>query len=1184
MNKTRKNNFVYRVFLNPGFVFVVMFLATGILIFVHESRDKVVVEKIISKKAEGSNHYLDIKFKDVTLESGIDFLHSQGGKMLNAISEVVGAGACMADYDNDGFLDIYAVNGAGYTHYYGKKWWYKKPYNTLYHNNGDGTFTDVTETAGVGDDGWGMGCAFGDYDNDGNPDLYVTNYGANVLYQNNGDGTFTDVTEKAGVGDEGWGTSLSWGDYDNDGNLDIYIANYIVFDKTMNPGEPNRAFKISMPLLMDSKLYEGQRNVLYRNNGDGTFMDVTDMAGVGNSPGKSMSAVFCDFNNDNNQDIYIVNDKSRNVLYVNNGNGTFTDLGGALGIDSPLSGMGVAIGDYDNDGDMDIFSTYTQKDTNMLYKNTISDGPRSVKANSNWKFVNATVDAGLGEDVSVGHFGWGTGAFDYDNDGFLDLFVANGHGMPDFDDPRSTIGQRNQLFRNNGDSLFLEVSDSAGYGLKPMNSSRGVAMGDYDNDGDVDVFVVNNNSYAVLLQNEGGNTNNWLNIKLTGTRSNRDAIGARVKVTAGPLRITKDVISGPGYLSQSDIRLVFGLGGNTKVDTAEIRWPGGVVETFKDINANQFVAIVEGEKKYSIVNVPKKTADAHSPGVESRRGETAGVVNSELRRQVLTVLGNIGDQRALKPLLICLRDEDAGTRKEAVKALGNFDSDRTIGPIIIALEDGDVGVRREAAATLGILLKVEQTIRKSSVLRKRLAVAPLLRVLKDEDCVIRQEAVKALGFSESYRACVPVARVLDDTVKEVRMDAALTLGLLRDKRAVKPLINVLEDNDEDAYVRARALISLNRLGSEIAIGTIIDALKDDDEQVRHNAVSVFVALLESKEGVVFRKDLAFGPLAVAINDNNPMVRREAVKALGLLKDRRANWYLINALGDNDDSVKLMAIKAISSVGLKDALPYIEKAIQDKNYEVRKEATKALCVLNGSRSIPYLVNMVKDGNVEVRKQAIISLGDFRDNKTVDVLLGVVKNKNEDVYVRSIALSSLGKTNVDVGIIIDMLDDSNYEIRKEASKCLGVLKNNRAIVPLISKLTDAKKEVRREVVMALGNLKNNKSFGALASVLMDKGEDIFVRSGAVVSISRSGNRKALSYLLKALNNKEDGIRPEVVKALGDFNDESAFKRLMMIVKDRQEGPSVRSMAVMAMGRMECEEVVEALIDIIRIGVGR
>ncbi|WP_096892686.1 sister chromatid cohesion protein PDS5 [Candidatus Scalindua japonica] len=1185
---------LYRILLNPGFIFVILFIATGIVIIKHVSRGEVEDISSAGKKTlgsmsdtlsddksgkDGSDKSTGIVFKDVTLESGIEFFHTQGGKMLNAISEVIGSGACMADYDNDGFVDIYSVNGAGYTHYYGKKWWWSKdPYNTLYHNNGDGTFTDVTEKAGVGDKGWGMGCAFSDYDNDGNPDLYVTNYGANVLYHNNGDGTFTNVTEKAGVGDEGWGTSIAWGDYDNDGNLDLYIANYLVFDKTMNPGEPNSAYKIDMPLLMDAKLFEGQRNVLYRNNGDGTFMDVTDQAGVGNSPGKSMGVVFSDVNNDGNQDIYITNDKSRNVLYLNNGNGNFTDIGGKLGVDSPMSGMAAAIGDYDNDGDMDIFSTYTQEDTNILYKNTILDGRGQSGLYTHNKFVNATMDAGLGEDVSVGYFGWGADFFDYDNDGHLDIFVANGHGMPDFDNPRSTIGQKNQLFRNNGDGSFLEVSGSVGYGLRPMDSSRGVTMGDYDNDGDIDLFIVNNNTYASLLKNEGGNAGNWLNIKLKGTRSNRDAIGAKVKVITGTVCQTKEVRSGSGYLSQSDMRLNFGLGSLDKADSVEIRWPSGIIESFKKVKSNQFVAIVEGDRKFSVVEAVKKAGYKHLPGTESLTKHNKEFMSSEVRQQALSALGKTGDERALKALLKCLQDEDTEVRREAVKALKHFDNDRAIGPIIIAMEDSDVGVRREAIATLGFLMKEEQTIRKSSVERKRLAIAPLIMALEDEDSVVRQEAIRALGFSESYRACIPVTRVLDDTNKEVRRDAALTLGLLRDKRAIQSLIRVLRDNDEDASVRATAIISLNRLDSDIIVEPLIKALNDDDRRIRQKAASVFIALLENEEGVVFKKKPSIEPLLSAMNDNDPMVRIEVIKAIGLIKERQFNSYLIKALSDNDDGVKQMAVKAISTIGDKEALSRIEDAMQDKNCEVRKEATMAFSVLKGRESIPYLVNMLDDSSIEVKRQAIISLGSFKNRKVINVLLGVIKNKDEDARVRLSALSSLVKINKDPAMFIDLLEDDNYEIRKEAVRCLGVLKDERAIEPLSKKIVDGNNEVRRETVLALGSFKNNRVFDTLVKVLLDKDEDDTVRSGAIQSLCHFGNRKALLNLIKVLKNRGDNVRLDVIIALGGFNDELAFKHLMMIIKNRHEDTLLRTKAVMAISQMGSENVVDTLISLI------
>lgn len=1131
--RERKNIFIYPVYLNPGVIFGILVLATVIFIIGYKSSDEVVDIKIPDNmtsesftgkntinttdkmKEEGNNLSTSVRFEDVTLESGIEFYHRQGGTMLNAISEVVGSGACMGDYDNDGFVDIYAVNGSGYINFYGKKWWwYKDPYNTLYHNNGDGTFTDVTEKAGVGYKGWGMGCAWGDYDNDGNLDLYVTNHGANVLYHNNGGGTFTDVTEKAGVGDKGWGMGCAWGDYNNDGYLDIYIANYLEFDKTMNPAEPNSAFKIETPLLMDSRLYDSQRNVLYRNKGDGTFTDVTDKAGVGNSPGKSMGVVFLDFNEDGYQDIYVVNDNSRNVLYVNNGTGTFTDVGGTLGVDSPLSGMGVTVGDYDNDGDFDIFSTYTQKDTNMLYKNTRMDSGKKTKDYSLSKFVDVTVDAGLGEDVSVGYFGWGTEFLDYDNDGYLDIFVANGHPMVDFDDPKSTIGQRNQLFKNHGDGSFLEVSGNAGEGLMPYTTSRGVTIGDYDNDGDVDVFVLNNNAYATLLQNVGGNTHNWLTIKLRGTKSNRDAIGAKIKVVAGQLSQTREVRSGSSYLSQSDMRLHFGLSTLSKVDMIEIRWPSGITERLQDIKANQFIEIIEGEGSFRVIDSAKKT-DARLSETRNSEIDSKIVINSEVRQQALIALGNLRDERAMKPLLLCLKDKDAGVRKVSVSALRYFNNDRFLEPIIMALEDDDRGVRREAAATLGYLLKVEQTITKASMQRKRLAVPPLLKSLKDTDPRVRQEAVKALGFSESYRACIPVTKMLDDTDKEVRREAAVVLGLLRDKRAISALLDVLKNDEEYSDIRAGAVISLSRLESEIITEPLIEALKDEDGEKRRKAASVFVAVFENEEGIVFKKDQSIKPLTDAMNDNDPMVRREVIKAMGFIKDRRINNHLIQALTDKDEGVKQMAVKVLNSSENNEALPSSADVLKDKNHEVRKEVELTVAGLPDNKSLPYLVNTVNDG----------------------------------------------------------------KIGKYATMCLSGVKDKKAIESLINKVTDKDKEVRRGAVLALGGVKDDMVFAVLLRVFMDRNEDERVRASAVSSLSCLGNKKALTSMLKVLKNRGDSVtvRLEVVKAFGVFKDEWAFKHLRMLIMDKNENISIRSQAIVTMSQMDSKKAVEVLIDI-------
>ena len=532
-----------------------------------------------------------VQFVDVAAQAGLTLVNTCGSKEKWYIIEAKGGGAAaFLDYDNDGDLDVYLINGSTLEGFKPGQ----EPTNKLYRNNGDGTFTDVTERAGVGDTGWGMGCSVADYDNDGYPDIYVTNYGPNVLYHNNGDGTFTDVTNRAGVGDKRWSTGSAWGDYDKDGDLDLYVSNYLDFetlykrkDKSLQP-----IIWRGIKVMAGPRGLKGAADVLYRNNGDGTFTDVTRQAGVVDyQKGYGFSVVFGDYDNDGDLDLYIANDSTPNYLYQNNGDGTFTEVALIAGVaynedGREQAGMGVAYGDYDNDGYMDIFVTNFSDDTNTLYHNE-----------GNGFFTDVTFQAHLGEE-SLPYVCWGSSFFDYDNDGDLDLFVPTGHVYPQVD--RFNIGQtyaeKNLLFENNGDGTFTEVSEFAGPGLKIQKVSRGACYGDYDNDGDVDILILNLNDAPTLLRNEGGNRNNWLMIKTIGTRGNRDGVGAKIKVVAGELVQYREVTAcGSSFLSQNDMRVHFGLGKRGRVDLIEIKWLSGEIQRFKNIPANQLLVVKEGE-------------------------------------------------------------------------------------------------------------------------------------------------------------------------------------------------------------------------------------------------------------------------------------------------------------------------------------------------------------------------------------------------------------------------------------------------------------------------------------------------------------------------------------------------------------------------------------------------------------
>ena len=560
-----------------------------------------------SSKAQRADPSIPVQFKDVTEAAGIDFVHSRGTRS-SLLPEDMCSGAGFADYDNDGDLDLYVVNIPGPLT---AKVTAKSPGNVLYRNNGDSTFTDVTENARVGDQGYGMGCVFGDYDNDGDLDLYITNYGPNVLYRNNGDSTFTDVTENAGVGAAGWSTGSAFGDFDNDGDLDLYVPNYVEYDlsnlermrkKSKRAGQP-------IPSALNPHVFEPQDNVFYRNNGEGTFTDLTAELQVEAHGGRSLQAIFTDFDLDGDLDLYIANDTTANFLYRNNGDGTFTNQSADSWAADFRGSMGLATGDYDNDGDLDVFISHWIDEENALYSNLWKEQERinatdaghdtlsPIQSKGDGKpirLVDESYSAYLGEE-SVKYIGWGTDLFDYDNDGDLDIFVANGSTFQHLDKPESLIAQKDQLFRNDGEGIFGDATKSAGIAAQPLRVGRGVAFGDYDNDGDVDIFIVNNYAQASLLRNDGGNRNNWLHVKLIGTRGNRDGVGTRIRIKAGNLMQIREVNAGTSYMSFNSLITEFGLGRKTAVDWLEVVWLNGKTERFTAIQANQRLTITEGK-------------------------------------------------------------------------------------------------------------------------------------------------------------------------------------------------------------------------------------------------------------------------------------------------------------------------------------------------------------------------------------------------------------------------------------------------------------------------------------------------------------------------------------------------------------------------------------------------------------
>ncbi len=520
--------------------------------------------------------------------SGISWVHVNGRSPMAHLPETVGAGCAFLDYDNDGWMDIYLVN-SGRCDFYEPA---QPLRNALYHNNRDGTFTDVTQKAGVPGDAYGMGVAVGDYDGDGFPDLYVTQYPRSILYHNNGDGTFTDVTAKAGVAAPGWATSAVWFDYDNDGRLDLFVCHFVDYGKAK--------LKFCGDTLSGERfycipsIYDPMPCWLFHNNGDGTFTDVSKESGISQSLAKAWGVVAADLNNDGRMDLYVTNDTVPNFLFANRGKGRFEEIGLLAGVGvnvfgKPRSGMGVDAADYDQDGWIDLFEANVDHEMYSLYHN---DG--------NEAFSDVANPTGLGAATRL-MSGWGLKFFDYDNDGDQDLLLCNGH-------PDDSVDKRVEgvkflepllLFRNTGKG-FENVSQRSGPVFSRALSGRGLALGDFDNDGSVDVLVTQNNAAPVLLRNNVGRQNHWLGVRLVGTKANIDAIGAKITYQSGDLKRHQFKVGGGSYLSSHDPRIVLGVGKRSKIDWLEIQWPqpSGKTERFAELPIDRYITIIEGQGKW----------------------------------------------------------------------------------------------------------------------------------------------------------------------------------------------------------------------------------------------------------------------------------------------------------------------------------------------------------------------------------------------------------------------------------------------------------------------------------------------------------------------------------------------------------------------------------------------------------
>lgn len=784
-----------------------------------------------------NTNQLQVTFVDRTLEKGLNFVHQQGDEQLAGIDETLGSGACAADFNNDGWVDLFLVNGSGHTRYYGKEyWWQKSQGNAMFFNVGGQSFKDVTIEAGLDKKIWGMGCLATDFDNDGNVDILVTGKETKLLYKNNGNGAFTDYSQESGLTGDYWSTSAAAADFNNDGLVDIYIGNFIGFKKGNKTFEANSQFASEKKNTFDSSLYEAQPNQLYLNVGGLKFKEIALEVGVNDLDGRTLDVSWQDMNSDGLPDLLVTNDRGTgsNTAYLNKGNQHFEAGGQSLGLRSALGNRGISSGDLNKDGDMDLLiASNIGENTVALIKEQSSEGKYSYKDRSR--------ENGIGANQFLNLSAWSPLVQDFNNDGYNDVFLIAGLLEPDADTGKVTQGQPKQILLNTGKGSFTDMTANAGIALSDTQSGRGGVAADFDNDGDIDVYIAHNNDLGQYLANESPKKH-WLGIKLIGKLSNREALGARVQLVTTQGTQAKTLVSGEGFLSDSDKRLVFGLGDEAKIDHLKINWPSGKQQIISSISADQYWLIEEGSNEVKALHAEPAELPSLSlrlklgidqPGIRSRYLNmltqtklddlawqeltiAAKDPDSKIRHDVITAVAHENSIQGLKLLTQSLEDKDSANVVAAIAGLQLYEDENSIRWLLRLFSHPDSAVKIALANSFAYFFQEEEAVE----YRKYLAVPYLIRLLDDPEPQVRVAAAKALANAERFRGVHVLLEHMQDSDSEVKAEIIRTLGLIRQTQAITPIRALLLDETQPPQVIANAFIALKRMGEDNVLQTL----------------------------------------------------------------------------------------------------------------------------------------------------------------------------------------------------------------------------------------------------------------------------------------------------------------------------------------------------------------------------
>ena len=1116
-----------------------------------------------------SSHSLNVRFVDSTLAKGLDFVHQQGGEHLAGIDESLGSGVCAADFNNDNWIDLFLVNGSGHTRYYGKEyWWQTSQGNALFFNENGQNFKNVASESGVDKKFWGMGCLAADLDNDGDVDLLVTGKENNLLYRNDGNGKFSDITRDSGFIGGFWSTSAAAADFNRDGLLDVYVGNFIDFQKGTKTFEANSQFSGEKRNTFDASLYPAQANKLYLNLGALKFKDVTAETGVIDSDGRTLDVIWQDINRDNLPDLLIANDRGTgsNTSYINKGGKTFESGGQALGVRSALGNRGIASGDLDNDGDVDlVMASSIGENTVALFNQQSSDGKTYYKDRAR--------DVGIGADRYLNLSAWTPIVQDFNNDGHNDVFLAAGHLEPDPDAARVAQGQSKQLLLNNGDGSYSDATTFSGMGLLDSQAARGVAAADFDNDGDVDLYVSHNNDLGQYLVNETPRQH-WIGLKLIGTKSNKDAIGAQVHLVSAQGSQIKTVVSGEGFLSDSDKRLVFGLGDQTAIERLVVKWPSGLEQTVEAPSIERYWVIREG------LDEPINLFDTPLPKVDQRRlNLKLGIENADVRVRYLKMLSSAEpDAQIWRELAVALEDGDPKVRREAMAIASRFKSAQGLNILVRGLEDGDTD--NVLAALSGLKAYEDETSvrwllrlfshhtpavkialadcfsyffqeEEAVVHRKYLAVPHLIRLLDDSVSEVRVAAARALANAERYRGIHALQDHLNDPDPNARAEVVRSLGLIRQVQALPKLKILLEDQSQPSSVIANAFIALKRIGDENALKLLNSyVMGQDDFQTipLEKRLEVFADILaQENDASVFDVD-KLREMAHAVFDKDLSKSTNAsnwIKIWGSLQDDGGEYWLDQQTRSPQSELRLLAFNALSN---RPQAQYLSRAWADQNMMIKQWALKKL--LNEKRALSVEDYRTIINNQELRTAALqiwYEMG-FHDqpSKLIDALL----NQHQPDSV-SQAFDSSAMT------IKKSPDWQNVRVDELNIICFFGNQELQDFCPL---------------VLFAENSAQHRD--AALKVLHDQTLPLAIRQSVLKNYGVDFDPDAINGLYALTQSKKDGLQKAALQKLFSFDADSLLDLADKVANDASEDVDTRFEAIdflVRRGRSEAREIL-------------